>query len=247
MKFDDAKKLLKKKYRQQLEHFLLEGEHLLLELDKRLNDLANPPVITLFLTQQHAAITTRLHAQYNDIVISEKQMLALSDTQTPQGIVACVPVYFLNICRQNAKPPSRFIYLHEIQDPGNLGTIIRTLAWFNGFGLLISPNSVDVFNAKVLRASMGALFHLPIEQDVLFESLPSRFKQFAVLDLHGQTIQSDSFGHFDCYLFGNEARGVPRQFLSELDSIPFTIEGDGQIDSLNLAMSVGMCAYRLSC
>ena len=73
--------------------------------------------------------------------------------------------------RGRAARVERAVYLHEIQDPGNLGTILRTLAWFGNFRCLLSPDSVDVHNGKVVRASMGAIFHVPVELDVPLEAL----------------------------------------------------------------------------
>ena len=73
--------------------------------------------------------------------------------------------------RAGAAAGERAIYLHEIQDPGNLGTILRTLAWFGNFRCLLSPDSVDVHNGKVVRASMGAIFHVPVEIDVPLDAL----------------------------------------------------------------------------
>ncbi len=91
------------------------------------------------------------------------------------------------------QPGERAIYLHEIQDPGNLGTILRTLAWFGGFRCLLSPDSVDLHNGKVVRASMGAIFHVPVEIDVPLDSLPARFGRIASLDLQGQSIATPAF------------------------------------------------------
>nr|WP_136250745.1 RNA methyltransferase [Ningiella ruwaisensis] len=266
MKFDDVKKLHQKKYRAQFAHYLVEGEHLILELhkayknhpslkldknlDKKPDNKPNAKAITLYITEQHLAWAEALGADFQHQVISEKQMRQLSDTKSPQGMVACVPLpppltHPLTSTGTKSKG-ERCIYLHEVQDPGNLGTIIRNLAWFGNFRLLLSPNSVDPFNSKVVRASMGAIFHLPIELDVALDALAHRFKRFAYLDLEGSPVNSPQFANYDCYLFGNEARGIPKETLSAFDSHAFTINGSGAIDSLNLANAVGICAYQLS-
>jgi TrmH family RNA methyltransferase len=139
----------------------------------------------------------------------------------------------------------RAIYLHEAQDPGNVGTILRTLAWFGGFRCLLGPGSVDPCNPKVVRASMGAIFHVPVEADVTLESLPGRFGRIACLDMDGEPLPSSRFQAHDCYLFGNEARGVPREALAGLNADPFTVPGCGAIESLNLASAVNICIYEL--
>lgn len=240
MKLDDIKKLQQKKYRAEFGHFLVEGEHLLLELQKAAEQ--NP------LLQRSELYVTAAYehwpSPFKIKVISERQMAQIADTKTPQGIIAVVPM------PESVAPASeageRAIYLHEIQDPGNLGTILRTLAWFGNFRCLLSPGSVDPYNPKVVRSSMGAIFHTPMELDVELDSLRTRFERIACLDMNGESLQSADFKTFDCYLFGNEARGVPREQLVALGAQPFTIAGCGAIESLNLAATVNMCAYELS-
>jgi TrmH family RNA methyltransferase len=169
-------------------------------------------------------------------------MTQLSETRAPQGIAAVVPL----LVPPAPQPGERAIYLHEIQDPGNLGTILRTLAWFGGFRCLLSPNSVDVHNGKAVRASMGAIFHVPVEIDVPMEALPARFARIASLDLQGQPIATPAFREFDCYVYGNEARGLPREALTAMNATPFTIAGTGAIESLNVATTVNICQYELA-
>ncbi len=242
MKLDDVKKLHQKKYRNQFKHYLVEGEHLVLELVKA--NLSSMGDITLYVTAEYLSWAQALNPSFELVEVTQKQMSQLSDTQSPQGIIACVPM--------PAKPQEvevtggRYVYLHEVQDPGNLGTILRSLAWFGNFNLLLSPNSVDPFNSKVVRASMGAIFHVPIELDVPLSSLSERFSHFAYLDMQGKAISDPDFSEFQCYLFGNEARGVPRDTLVEVNASAFTIAGSGKIDSLNLASAVNICAYQLS-
>ena len=238
MKFDDLKKLHLKRYREEFGYFLVEGEHPVLELQKAA--ARNPLLLSceLYLTREHED----WRSPFVTHVINAAQMAQLSDTKTPQGIVALVPVL----------PPAaprngeHTIYLHEIQDPGNLGTILRTLAWFGELRCLLSPGSVDPYNSKVVRASMGAIFHVPIEVNVELGSLRERFARIACLDMAGETVQSAGFRTFDCYLFGNEARGLPREHLAALEVQPFTIAGSGAIESLNLAAAVNMCVYELN-
>ena len=123
---------------------------------------------------------------------------------------------------------------------------MRSLAWFGRFRLLLSPNSVDPFNSKAVRASMGAIFHLPVELDITLRQLQSRFEKFAYLDLTGTAITDKRFADYPCYLFGNEARGVPQEALSQMNADAFTIAGNGTIESLNLASAVGICAFQLA-
>jgi TrmH family RNA methyltransferase len=238
MKLDDVKKLQQKKYREELGHFLVEGEHLVLELQKAAHQIPTLKNSALFVTEQYQDWPS----DFKTHVVTEKQMAQISDTKTPQGILAVVP--FLPTATDTPKT-ERAVYLHEVQDPGNLGTILRTLAWFGNFRLLLSPNSVDPYNPKVVRSSMGAIFHVTTELDVPLDSLKNRFNKIACLDMQGKPLTDASLQDFDCYLFGNEARGVPRESLAELNAQAFTIQGCGAIESLNLASAVNMCVYEL--
>ncbi|MDT0594371.1 TrmH family RNA methyltransferase [Glaciecola petra] len=245
MKLSDIKKLQQKKYRTQFDSYLLEGEHLILELKKAALTQAYLKQATIYFSETHRPLAQKLSNDFNVVQVDTKQMAGLSNTKNPQGILACVPMpKAVTVSDHYAKQPC--VYLHEIQDPGNLGTIIRTLAWFGDFRLLLSKNSVDPFNPKVIRASMGAIFHVPIEQEVSLDDLHNRFDKFAYLDMEGKSINSAAFFEYKCYLFGNEARGVPLSELTGCRAEPFNIEGSGNIDSLNVASAVNICVYELS-
>ncbi len=237
MKFDDLKKLQQKKYREEFRHFLVEGEHLVLELQKAAAKYTQLKDSKLYVTDHHQ----HWSSSFETHVISDRRMAEMSETKTPQGIVALVPM----LPATAPLPGEHAIYLHEIQDPGNLGTILRTLAWFGNFRCLLGPGSVDPYNSKVVRASAGAIFHVPIEVDVALGSLGSRFTRIACLDMKGDPVQSPEFKSFDCYVFGNEARGVPREQLPTLNAKAFSISGSGAIESLNLASAVNVCVYEL--
>lgn len=238
MKLEDIRKLHQKKFRQELGHFLVEGEHLVLELQKAAPHNPSLRNCQLYVTGRHANWESRFETH----VISEAQMAQIADTQTPQGIIALVPMLPKSTPRNNGPA----ICLYEIRDPGNLGTILRTLAWFGGFRCLLSPGSVDPYNPKVVRASMGAIFHVPLELDVELDALRAQFGQIAFLDMQGESLRSPRFRQFDCYLFGSEARGVPREQMVALAAQPFTVSGCGAIESLNVASAVNMCLYELN-
>jgi TrmH family RNA methyltransferase len=237
VKFEDIRKLHQKKFREETGFFLLEGEHLVHELQKAARHDARLRTSQIYYTHEFAPWTSELPTQ----VINARHMAQISETRSPQGIAAVVPL----LQAPAPRPGERAIYLHEIQDPGNLGTILRTLAWFGGFRCLLSPDSVDVHNGKVVRASMGAIFHVPVEIDVPVDALPDRFARLACLDLAGRSIATPAFREFDCYVYGNEARGLPREKLAALQAEPFTIAGTSAIESLNVAATVNICQYEL--
>jgi TrmH family RNA methyltransferase len=238
MKFEDIKKLHEKKFREKLQHFVIEGEHLVQELEKAAASDARLRDSKIYVTRDYAHWSSKLPMH----VIQSKQMAQISETRSPQGIAAVVPLLSASAPRQG----ERAVYLHEIQDPGNFGTILRTLAWFGNFRCLTSSDSVDLHNGKVVRASMGAIFHVPVELDVAMDALPKRFARIACLDLHGQAIASPAFRDFDCYVFGNEARGLPHEQMTSLGAKSFSIPGTGAIESLNVAAAVNICLYELN-
>jgi TrmH family RNA methyltransferase len=237
VKFEDIKKLHQKKFREEHGCFLLEGEHLVQELQKAVAHDARLRASEIYLTREFAHWRSPLPIH----VVNARHMTQLSETRSPQGIAAVVPL----LVAPAYSPGDRAVYLHEISDPGNLGTILRTLAWFGQFRCLLSPNSVDLHNGKVIRASMGAIFHVPVEIDVPLEALPARFGRIASLDLQGQPIASPEFRNFDCYIYGNEARGLPRDTMAGLNARSFTIAGTAAIESLNVASTVNICQYEL--
>lgn len=238
MKLEDLRKLHQRKFREEFGCFLLEGEHLVQELQKAA--IHDPRLRTseIYLTREYADWRSDLPIH----VLNARHMAQLSETRSPQGIAAVVPL----LAAPAQQPGERAVYLHEIQDPGNLGTILRSLAWFGGFRCLLSPNSVDVHNGKAVRASMGAIFHVPVELDVPLQALAGRFGRIASLDLRGKPISAPEFRDCDCYIYGNEARGLPREALSAMSATPFTIAGTGAIESLNVAATVNICQYELT-
>ena len=237
MKFEDLKKLHQKKYRAQFGCFLVEGEHLVQELQKAAVRDARLRSSEIYYTAEYRHWRTELKTH----VVNTRHMMELSETRSPQGIAALVPL----LAAPAPLAGERAIYLHEIQDPGNLGTILRTLAWFGGFRCLLSPGSVDPHNGKAVRASMGAIFHVPVEVDVPIDTLPARFGRVASLEFKGRSIATTAFRNFDCFIYGNEGRGVPREALDAVKAQPFTIAGTGAIESLNVAATVNICQYEL--
>jgi TrmH family RNA methyltransferase len=245
MNLKDIKKLKHKKYRDRFQHFLVEGEHLVEELEKASRSCPSLLKSQLLVTDKYR----NWKGTFNKTVINEKQMLELSSTCSPQGIIARVPYFTPRhpdgpTCT-SIPPPRRAVYLWEVRDPGNLGTILRTLAWFGDFRCLLSPGSVDPYHPKVLRASMGSIFHVPVEVDVPLDHLPLRYKRIACLDLEGNRLTDPCFRDFECYVFGNEARGIPDEMMASINPPRFNIKGSGAIESLNLATAVTLSVYEL--
>lgn len=261
MTFDGLRSLKEKAGRAALGHYLAEGEHLVLELGKALAQRPALAAARVLVSHEYlaAGLPTGFPTRLPMETLNARQIAALSDTRTPQGVMAVVPIL-------PAPPPvagERAVYLHEVQDPGNLGTILRTLAWFGGFRCLLSPDSVDPYNPKVVRASMGAVFTLPFESDVTLEALRQRYRTIALLHADGRDIaaRGDESGlaKADCLMFGNEARGATPGMKALAGDAVFAIPGamaprgaapdaarQPAVESLNLATAVAVCAYELS-
>jgi RNA methyltransferase, TrmH family len=233
MTLDEIKKLQQKKYREAFGAFWAEGEHLVLELHKALAK-GHFAGSRLFVTPEYADFASPLPKT----LISQQQMAKISDTQSPQGIGAWVPMpASLPTQRQ------RLLYLWEIQDPGNLGTLLRSLAWFGGWSCALSPGSVDPYNPKVVRASMGAIFHIPILRDLPLSALAAQVVRPGLLDLQGAPISHPDLGQCDCLILGNEARGLPAEAFNLPHLQRFTIPGAAEVESLNLATAASLALY----
>ncbi len=169
-------------------------------------------------------------------LIEEKDFGKITDTKNPQGIAAIFHIRE-NIGEIKLKD-KLIIALENITDPGNLGTILRNCAWFGIDEVLISNNSADVYNPKVLRASMGAIFHLNIFRskkfyDVLEHSKNKGYKLFYA-DLIGENIFDFTPPEKMIIAFSNEAFG-PSTELKAISENSLTIPKAGRIESLNVA------------
>jgi len=165
----------------------------------------------------------------------------ISTMKNPEGILA--------VCRypeQNDLSALRLpaLFLSEVNDPGNLGTIFRTAAWYGIKSIILSENSVDAYNPKVLRGSMGSFMHLTILQQISYKSFINftgvrKISVFAA-DLKGENPaqlkpQNDNY----ILAFGSESHGVPEEIKDNCKSL-LSIPKFGKGESLNLAVSVGI-------
>ena len=179
--------------------------------------------------------------------VSDAVMKSMSETITPQGILAIctIPRISLESIALNGK--RKFIYLFEIQDPGNAGTILRSADAFGMDAVITSPGSVDMYSPKVVRSTAGSLWHTPVFESIELETL------LASKPLQAFTLSSDgaqSLATFqivgDCIaIFGNEANGLARsQSISSIESV--SIPMPGAAESLNLSAAASITMYHLA-
>ena len=164
----------------------------------------------------------------------------ISDTKTPQGILLAVRQKFFSI--EDVLSKKLIVVLDAVHDAGNLGTILRTAEAF-GCGVVILEDSADVFNSKVVRSSMGAIFNLPIVKMARAEFL-STMKKFdveilaAALDSTAEIYYNHDFTKKSAVVFGSEAAGVSQEILNAAKKIyiPMT----GRAESLNVATAAAI-------
>ena len=175
--------------------------------------------------------------------VSPSEMNAISDTVTTQGMVAIV-----HLPAEDHSPKLNemddVLCLESISDPGNLGAIIRTAAWFGVDSIFLSSDSVDRFNPKVVRSSAGAIFQIPIFimsdlNDILNRAAENGFTKIATLPHGGKNIYEYKFPGRSIILFGSEANGLSDDIMLQTDVI-ISIPSKGRGESLNLAISCGI-------
>ncbi|HMR20133.1 MAG TPA: RNA methyltransferase [Sphingobacterium sp.] len=177
--------------------------------------------------------------------ISNADFNKISSLKTPQGALALVELPsngHINVEQLSGK---HTLVLDDIQDPGNLGTIIRTAEWFGIPTLICSRHTVDAFNPKVVQATMGSLsrvevYYVDIEKFLTGISLPT----FGAL-LEGQSIYRTSFGQEGLIVMGNEGHGIRHSLMAEIDTA-VTIPRIGQAESLNVAVATTIFCSELA-
>lgn len=178
--------------------------------------------------------------------ISEKDLHVITDTVTSQGIVAVVAGSALAPEELLEKHGHQgvIVVLDGVSDPGNLGSIVRTCDWFGVAGLLIGKNSVELHNPKVVRSTMGSIFHLPIVHDVDLLPALTRAKALGftvyVTDVSGElSAERIRVPRKALLVFGNEAWGVSDQ-VKRLADARLAIRRYGHAESLNVGVACGV-------
>ncbi|MQN02308.1 MAG: RNA methyltransferase [Lachnospiraceae bacterium] len=177
--------------------------------------------------------------------VSESVFSEISDTKHSQGIAAVVrqPSYELS----DLLPGKPLILLLEnVQDPGNLGTMVRTALGAGASGIVMTRDCVDIFSPKVVRATMGAIYRLPFffvdDASEAIEKLRGRVRFFAASLGGKKTYDQCDFSHGTAFLIGNEGNGLRKETISACDS-EMLIPMEGGLESLNAAMAAGILLY----
>jgi TrmH family RNA methyltransferase len=177
--------------------------------------------------------------------LTEGQWGKLSQDRESEGVMAVVK----RPARQSVetalgRKPERLLLLYQINNPNNLGALLRTAQWF-GFGtILIGAGSVDFTNPKVVRSSMGSLFHIDIVEEVDFKTaMPAINKDYFVVGSHAQKgIRPHKCAKKTALLLGSESHGIPEALLAMSDEL-WRIPGTGDADSLSLPQATAIMMY----
>ena len=177
-------------------------------------------------------------------VISSNDMSKISALSTPSEILMIVDLIPFNKQMSN-KIFDRALILDRVQDPGNLGTIIRTADWFGIENVVLSTGCADVFNSKVLQATMGSFLRVNLFQNIdLFQFLKSNTIPVYAGVMDGKPLESLSKISKGFILLGNEGKGVD-PVLQPFISNPIRIAGKGGAESLNVAVATGIICHHL--
>jgi len=239
IKNDTIKSILKlkqKKYREETSSFLIEGEHLVEEALK-----VNR--ITLLIKNEN--YTGNLGYE-KELIVTSNVFNALAFSKTPQGIMAICCIKEIPLAYQTL---SKVLILDGLQDPGNVGTLIRSALAFGFDAMILSNNCVDIYNNKVVQATQGAFFRLSIVKAELL-------KQMAILKANDFTIfgtsliekaiplESIDFTNYSKIgvVLGNEGNGVSKEILEKTD-YSIKIQISEQVESLNVAIAGSIIMY----
>jgi TrmH family RNA methyltransferase len=221
-------------------------------IKEALNSDGGPALQTIYATnsaiEKHSSIINEARCEI--LTISDDVARAMSDTVTPQGLIAVCEIPQHSFPQVSPKSFSKFVYLSEIQDPGNAGTIIRSADAFGFDAVLISPHSVDVYSPKVVRSTAGSLWHIPVFQGVYLQEILAWDCQFIALDATAETPLSKVRADRSVVaIFGNEARGLnTSQEISDAKNsiLPVRIPMPGNAESLNLSAAASIVMYQLA-
>ena len=232
--------------------YIVEGQRMVEEIpDYRLH--------SLFFTQRFYNHTVKNNARLERLInramdedkcflVSEQVMIKMAETETPQGILAIVEMeeYELEDLFGDGKENPLILILERLQDPGNMGTIIRAAEGAGVTGILISYDSVDVYSPKVVRSTMGSIFRkkLMVTYDLIGDI--NKIKEAGV-EIYGMHLEGTSMYEADltkpvAFLIGNEGAGLSGA-LSKTSSRLIKIPMKGSVESLNAAISASLVSY----
>ncbi|MFD7089424.1 TrmH family RNA methyltransferase [Streptomyces sp. NPDC059892] len=251
-----ARRLAKRAFRGKERRFIAEGPQAVREAVLHRGDGGEPTLVELFATveaaERYAGIVDAARATGARVHLAPDAVLAeVSQTVTPQGL--------LGVCRFLDSPfeeilrarPRLVAVLAHVRDPGNAGTVLRCADAAGADAVVLTDASVDLYNPKSVRASVGSLFHLPVAVGVPVEQAVRGLRDAGVRilaadgagenDLDGE-LDAGTMGGPTAWIFGNEAWGLPAGTRALADAV-VRVPIHGKAESLNLATAAAVCLY----
>lgn len=227
----ETAKLKEKKYRDLTNTFLIEGDHLVREANK------NNLIKTIFVLEDYSYET-----ELEKIVVTKEVMKKLSDNPSVPRIMA------IAIKKECTRIGNKVLVLDRLQDPGNLGTIIRSATAFDFDTLLLSEDTVDLYNAKVIRSTQGMLFNINIKRCNIKENINYlKEKDYLILGTKvsgGTCVKNYSVNKKFALIIGNEGQGISNEILELCDDYLY-IDMVNKCESLNAGVAASILMYEL--
>jgi len=228
--FKELKKLHLAKYRYEQQQFLIEGEKIIQEAIQ--DGIAL--IKALYLSENYIPDYS-LPPNIPVYTLTQVQSDKLTQLQTFPKIMALMvmpPV-------QSYNPEQNAVFLESIRDPGNLGTIIRICDWYGIPQVLLTPDCVDVYNAKTLQSSMGSFMRVHC---ITVHEFTQYSKNYYIADMEGIPIEQVSFQEPFILQMGNESKGIRKKGMN---AVSVTIPRVGKAESLNVAVATAICLERI--
>lgn len=241
----DVKKLKEKKHRNESCKFLIEGFRFVCE------GLESSFEVPLVFISENAKdrwasfdVQSKLQKETKVYTVTDQILKSISSTDTPQGIVAVVNNKSISLDNKQGF----YILVDKVQDPGNMGTIIRTAHAAGALGIIVTKGTVDIYNEKTLRSTMGSIFHIPIIHDDNLSQLG--FLRSNGFKLVVSSLDTDN-NFFDVDLrnksiiaVGNEGSGVSKELL-DMSDISIKIPMPGGAESLNVSIAASIMMFEV--
>jgi len=236
----------KAKVRNEQKAFVVEGIKMFREAKFR-NLIVKAYVSESFVRQHQEEMVTMNGMEYE--IVSDSVYKTLSDTVSPQGISAIVHMPEYSFDKILEQKEARLLLLEDLQDPGNAGTIVRTAEGAGMDGVILTKNSVDLFNPKVIRSTMGALYRMPFlyvdsMKDAVDKLHEHGFSLYAA-HLNGKADYDQvEYSRKTGIIIGNESRGIQEDTAKQADTL-VKIPMEGQVESLNAAVAAAIFMYEV--
>jgi TrmH family RNA methyltransferase len=233
-------RLRKRAFREEDRRFLVEGAQGTREA------LAAGLLQTLFVTDPLEELAVRASQAGVEVLhVDEPLMHRLTSTVTPQGLLGVAP--FVDVELEALPAQGCLTILHEVRDPGNAGTVVRSADAAGGDGVVFTTGSVDVYNPKTVRASAGSLFHLPVVRGIEPSEAVAHARRLGyrvlAMDARGaESLYAADLSGPVAFVFGNEAHGLPQEVVALADAT-VRVPHAGAAESLNLAAAATVCLF----